>query len=78
MKAAVAAFLAAATLASAKTINVTEPSAAQIAADRATVQPLSPTSNVKGLAFDRFIQIWLENTVCGAVIHALRGANASK
>lgn len=78
MKASVAAFLAAATLASAKTINVSEPSAAQIAADRATVVPLSPTSDVKGLAFDRFIQIWLENTVCGILVHALRDANTPK
>lgn len=39
-----------------------EPSLASISAAQATVQPLSPTSSVKGLAFDRIIQIWLENT----------------
>jgi len=39
-----------------------EPSPASISAAQATVQPLSPTSNVKGVAFDRIFQIWLENT----------------
>lgn len=39
-----------------------EPSLSAIKAAQATVQPLSPTSNVKGVAFDRIFQIWLENT----------------
>ncbi|KIW13110.1 hypothetical protein PV08_08297 [Exophiala spinifera] len=39
-----------------------EPSVAAIQSAAAAVKPLSPTSNVKGLAFDRFYQVWLENT----------------
>ncbi|KAL8418718.1 hypothetical protein RB594_002070 [Gaeumannomyces avenae] len=34
----------------------------EIRAAQATARVSSPTSNVKGVAFDRFIQIWLENT----------------
>ena len=26
--------------------------------------PFSPVSNVQGLAFNRFVQVWMENTVC--------------
>lgn len=40
-----------------------DPSAQEIAKSRATVQPHSPVSNVEGLAFNRFVNIWLENTV---------------
>lgn len=40
-----------------------DPSAKEIAKSRATVQPYSPVSNVEGLAFNRFVNIWLENTV---------------
>jgi len=40
-----------------------EPSLTQIQAASATATPLSPTSNVQGKAFNRIIQIWLENTV---------------
>jgi hypothetical protein len=40
-----------------------EPTLTQILATQATAPALSPVSNVKGVAFDRFIQIWLENTV---------------
>lgn len=36
---------------------------AEIAAARASVLPYSPVSNVRGLAFDRFVDIWIENTV---------------
>lgn len=36
---------------------------AEVAAAQAVVKPFSPVSNVKGLAFDRFVNIWLENTV---------------
>lgn len=43
-------------------ISTIEPSLAAIQAAAATTLPKSPTSNVKGVAFDRFIQIWLENT----------------
>ncbi|CAM6003985.1 unnamed protein product, partial [Sphagnum balticum] len=38
------------------------PSLTQIEAASATATPLSPTSNVQGKAFNRIIQIWLENT----------------
>ena len=37
---------------------------AQVEAARNSVQPYSPVSHVKGLSFDRFVDIWLENTVC--------------
>lgn len=40
----------------------TATAAASVAAARATALTLSPTSNVKGKTFDRFVQIWLENT----------------
>jgi len=33
-----------------------------IAAARATAKTLSPKSSVPGKTFDRFVQIWLENT----------------
>jgi acid phosphatase len=39
-----------------------EPSLSSIYAAQATAVPLSPVSNVAGKAFDRIIQIWLENT----------------
>ncbi|KAK3367188.1 phosphoesterase family-domain-containing protein, partial [Lasiosphaeria ovina] len=42
--------------------STTEPSTAAIASASATVKPLSPTSDVKGVAFNRIVQIWLENT----------------
>jgi acid phosphatase len=38
------------------------PAPSVIAAGIQTAQALSPVSNVKGAAFDRFIQVWLENT----------------
>ena len=50
-------------LTSAKTTTVEYPTEAEIEAAAATVLPYSPVSNVKGLAFDRFFQIWIENTV---------------
>ncbi|ORY00906.1 phosphoesterase family-domain-containing protein [Clohesyomyces aquaticus] len=37
-------------------------SPSEISASRASAPTLSPTSNVEGKAFDRIIQIWLENT----------------
>jgi hypothetical protein len=39
------------------------PSASAVSVAAATAPALSSTSNVKGIAFDRFYQIWLENTV---------------
>ncbi|BCR90700.1 putative acid phosphatase [Aspergillus chevalieri] len=38
------------------------PSAEEIAKAQATVKPNSPVSNVQGLSFNRFVNIWLENT----------------
>ncbi|KAJ5632781.1 hypothetical protein N7490_009120 [Penicillium lividum] len=57
------AFIGALSLASARTIPATAsiPSLAEVEAAAATVVPLSPVSNVKGLAFDKFHQIWFEN-----------------
>jgi acid phosphatase len=43
-------------------MSTIEPTQASIAASAATVVPGSSTSNVKGAAFSRIIQIWLENT----------------
>ncbi|KAJ5633247.1 hypothetical protein N7490_009586 [Penicillium lividum] len=58
------AFVGALALASAETISSSDdyPSAAEVAASQASVLPYSPVSNVKGLAFNRFAQIWIENT----------------
>ena len=39
------------------------PSSEDTAKARATVKPNSPVSNVQGLSFNRFVNIWLENTV---------------
>ncbi|KAK4190883.1 phosphoesterase family-domain-containing protein [Podospora australis] len=39
----------------------TSTGSAAVAAARATALTLSPTSNVVGRTFDRFVQIWLEN-----------------
>jgi hypothetical protein len=44
-------------------ISTIQPSLASIYAAQATATSLSPVSDVKGQAFDRIIQIWLENTV---------------
>lgn len=38
------------------------PTTPEVQASAATVQPESPTSNVRGLAFNRFVNIWFENT----------------
>jgi acid phosphatase len=40
-----------------------QPALTDIRAAQATAMPASPTSDVKGKAFDRIVQIWLENTV---------------
>lgn len=63
MKPCIAAFLAAASLAYAEIASVEQPSLSEIEAAAATTLPYSPVSNVKGLAFDRFYQVWLENIV---------------
>ncbi|GES59940.1 acid phosphatase [Aspergillus terreus] len=49
-------------LALAQTSSEQNPSLAEIEAAQASVLPYSPVSNVKGLSFDRFVNIWLENT----------------
>lgn len=38
------------------------PKGTQISAAAASATALSPTSNVEGIAFQKFYQIWLENT----------------
>lgn len=60
---AVEAVLAASSTAVRPTSSLIEPSLSQIIATQATATALSPVSNVKGAGFDRFVQIWLENTV---------------
>ncbi|KAK0629024.1 phosphoesterase family-domain-containing protein [Bombardia bombarda] len=42
-------------------LSTIQPSLASIFAAQATAVPSSPTSDVKGAAFDRIVQIWLEN-----------------
>ncbi|KAJ5894107.1 Acid phosphatase [Penicillium taxi] len=54
--------LAAAGVASALVATASEPALSDIAAAQATTLPETTTSDVKGLAFDRFYQVWLENT----------------
>ncbi|CEJ54249.1 Putative Acid phosphatase PHOa [Penicillium brasilianum] len=61
MKAVIATLLAAATLAQAQVATTSEPSVSDINKAAATTLPESPTSDVKGLAFNRFYQVWLEN-----------------
>jgi|HubBroStandDraft_4_1064222.scaffolds.fasta_scaffold649438_2 hypothetical protein len=55
---AVAAFIASA----AGQTQYTSTGSAAVAAARATALTESPTSNVQGLTFNRFVTIWLENT----------------
>jgi acid phosphatase len=64
-KQTLAAFIGSMSLASAATIPASDdmPSLAEIEAAAATVKPYSPVSNVKGLVFDNFHQIWFENQV---------------
>lgn len=50
-------------LVSAQTSSEKTPSAAEIQAAQATTKPYSPVSNVQGKTFQRFVNIWLENTV---------------
>lgn len=63
MKAVISTLLVTATLARAQLATTSEPPEAQITEAAATTQPESPVSHVKGLAFDRFYQVWLENIV---------------
>jgi hypothetical protein len=63
MKIAVATILAGVVLASAEVATTSLPPLKEIHAAAATTLPESPTSDVKGLAFDRFYQIWIENIV---------------
>ncbi|KAL4997525.1 phosphoesterase family-domain-containing protein [Aspergillus recurvatus] len=57
-----AALLGGLSLALAQTSSEQTPSAPEIAAAQATVKPYSPVSNVQGKSFQRFVNIWLENT----------------
>ena len=63
MNAVIAVFLAVAAGAISQTATTSEPALAQIQAAAATTKPELTTSSVKGLAFDRFYQVWLENIV---------------
>lgn len=63
MKAVIAVVMGAAALATAQTATTSEPAVADIRAAAATTKPEVTTSDVKGLAFDRFYQVWLENIV---------------
>jgi acid phosphatase len=51
----------------AQTSSEQYPSAAEIEAAQASVLPYSPVSNVEGKSFNRFVNIWLENTVIPAL-----------
>lgn len=55
--------MASCSLVAAQTTTEQYPSAAEIAAAQASVQPYSPVSNVPGKVFNRFVDIWLENVV---------------
>lgn len=57
------AMMASCSLVAAQTTTEEYPTAAEIAAAQASVKPYSPVSNVPGKVFNRFIDIWLENTV---------------
>ncbi|KAL4952451.1 phosphoesterase family-domain-containing protein [Aspergillus filifer] len=61
MKYSLATLLGAIASTSAKIATTTQPSLSDIAASAATVAPFSPVSNVEGVAFKRFYQIWFEN-----------------
>lgn len=65
-------FVGALAMASAQaTSSIEYPTESQIQASAATVMPYSPVSNVKGLAFDRFTDIWFENQVGSCSIELL-------
>lgn len=56
------AFAATTSYATRPPVSTIQPALSSIYAAQATAVPLSPVSNVKGAAFDRIVQIWLENT----------------
>lgn len=64
MKPSVATLLATVSLVYAQTATEKEPSLSAIESAAASIQPYSPVSNVEGVAFNRFFQVWLENIVC--------------
>lgn len=64
MKPSVATLLATVSLVYAQTATDKEPSLSAIESAAASIQPYSPVSNVEGVAFNRFFQVWLENIVC--------------
>ncbi|KAJ5294161.1 hypothetical protein PENANT_c028G08916 [Penicillium antarcticum] len=61
MKAIIAIVLATVISAMAQVATVSEPALSEIHAAAATIKPQVTTSDVKGLVFDRFYQVWLEN-----------------
>ncbi|CAG8043164.1 unnamed protein product [Penicillium olsonii] len=61
MKVSLLCVLAMAAVAIGLTATTSEPALAQISEAAATTKPEITTSGVKGLAFDRFYQVWLEN-----------------
>jgi len=63
MKTVIALLMGVAALVIAQTATTSEPALADIHAAAATIKPEVTVSNVKGLVFDRFYQIWLENIV---------------
>jgi hypothetical protein len=63
MKATMAVVLAVVVSAMAQIATVSEPALSEIHAAAATIKPQVTTSDVKGLVFDRFYQVWLENIV---------------
>ena len=67
MKFTIVGVLAMAALVAGLTATTSEPALAQIEAAAATTKPEITTSGVKGLSFDRFYQVWLENIVSDAI-----------
>lgn len=70
--------LAAAGAASAQLITTSEPPLADIQAAAATAVPSSPVSDVQGIAFKNFYQIWLENVVSINSMHRARAIKKRK
>jgi acid phosphatase len=69
MKSSIATLLATASLTYAQTATEKEPSLSAIESAAASIKPYSPVSNVEGVAFNRFFQVWLENIVCDYLIN---------
>lgn len=63
MKILITGLLAMAAVAVGQIATVSEPALEQIHAAAATTKPELTTSSVKGLVYDRFYQVWLENIV---------------